>query len=85
MRRITGIGLDTIASWALQLRRRSHHTLHPGIGERPSQPETRRASLIDHPQRRPQLTQPTHDLAVIRTQPRPSDLTGHLINGVRHH
>jgi hypothetical protein len=35
MRGITGIGLDPIPGWTLQLRRCGDQAFHPGLGERP--------------------------------------------------
>ena len=66
MRGITGVGLDPIPSRALQLRRRCHQAFHPGLGDRPRQPEPGRTGFICHPHRRSQLTQPAQHLAVIR-------------------
>ena len=73
MRGITGIGLDPIPGRALQLRGRGDQAFHPGLGDRPRQPEPGRTRFIRHPHRGPQLMQPTQDLAVIRAQPCPGD------------
>jgi hypothetical protein len=85
MRRISGIGLDPIASWALQLRRRSDHAFHPGLIDRPRQPEPGRARFIGHPHRGPQLMQPAQYLAVIGAQPRLADFPRFFVHGVRDH
>jgi hypothetical protein len=83
MRGIAGVGLDPIPSRALQLRRCCDHALHPGLGDRPCQPEPGRAGLIGHPHRGPQLVQPAQHLAVVWTQSRSRDLACFLVNGVR--
>jgi hypothetical protein len=75
MRGIAGVGLDPIPSRALQLRRRGNQALHPGLVDRPRQPEAGRTRLIGHPHRGPQLMQPAQDLTVIRAQSRPSELS----------
>jgi hypothetical protein len=85
MRSVSGIGLDPIPSRTDQLRGRGHHTVDLGARRCTSQPEPRRARLIGHPHRTPQLTQPAKDLAVIRAQPRSLDPTRLFIDGMRNH
>ena len=83
MRGIAGIGLDPIPGRALQLRRGGDQAFHPGVGDRPRQPEPGRTGFIRHPHRGAQLMQPTQDLAVIRAQPCPRDFARFLIDGMR--
>jgi len=83
MRGIAGSGLDPIPGRALQLRRRGNQALHPGRGDRPRQSEPGRARFVGRPHRRAQLAQPTQELAVVRTQPCPSDLACFLLDAMR--
>ena len=76
MRGVAGIGFDPIPSRADQLRRRGHLTADPGRGQRAGQPEPGRAGLIGHRYRAGQITQPSHDLPMIRGQPSLEHLTG---------
>ena len=66
MRGITGIGLNPIPGRPDQLRRRSDHAVDLRLGQRASQPEPSRPSLISHPHRTTPLAQPSDNLAVIR-------------------
>jgi len=74
MRRVAGIGLYPIPTRPDQLRRRRDRAVDLGLPQRASQPKARGTGLVSHPHRRSKLSQPPQDLAVIRTQPRPSDL-----------
>jgi hypothetical protein len=76
------VGFHPIPGRALQLRRCRDHTLHPGPGHCPRQPEPGRAGFIGHPHRSPQLMQPAQDFAVLRAQPRPIHPTCFLINSM---
>lgn len=80
---VAGIGLDPIPGRALQLRRCGDQASHPRGLDRPRQPEPGRARFIGHPHRGPKLAQPTQDLAVVRTQPCPSNLARLLVNAMR--
>jgi hypothetical protein len=85
MRGVTGIGLDPIPSRANQLRWCRDGAFDLNIDQRPGLSETGRASFVGDPHRAAQSLQPSQDLAVIGAQPRPFDVTGFLIDGMRNH
>ena len=66
MQRVPGVGLHPIPGRALQLRRCRHHTLDPGVGQVPGQPEPGRPGLIGHRHRARQPAQPAPDLLEVR-------------------
>jgi len=76
MRGITGIGFDPVASRADQLRRCGHLAADSGCGQGSGQSEPGRAGFIGHRYRTREITQPGHDLPVIRGQSSLEHLTG---------
>lgn len=82
---VTLVGLHPITGRPLQLARRRYLAPGPCTGQRPVQPEPRRARLIDRGHRARQTRQPAQDITVIGGQPRPEHLTSDTVDRRRHH
>ena len=71
MQSVPRIGFDPISRWPLEFRRRRDDTPDPRRGQLSGQPESRRACLVGHRDRRQQLRQPCRHALDRRCQPAP--------------